>query len=133
MDPVAALGLVVNVIQIVTFSIQTVKVCQEVYQKGSTSKYNDLGDSAGDLANLTNSLQQSLQSPGARSGPLTKDDTELVELGRKCQDYANKLQKELGKLETQQRLSRLAAARVAVRTIFKRNNIDRIHKELQAY
>ena len=133
MDPITGVGLVASVLQLLTFSISAVKTCQEVYQKGSVSDYSNLDETTGHLANLTDSLQQSLQSSGTRFRALTREEKDLVELARKCEDCAKALQKELGKLQTKPRASTLEAVRLAARAMRKKSTIDKINQQLQAY
>ena len=133
MDPITGVGLAASVIQLLTFSIDAVKTCREVYQKGSVSDYNNLDYTTGHLAGLTNSLQQSLQSSSIGSRALTREEKDLVELARKCEECANKLQRELDKLQTQPRASTLKAARLAARAIWKKRTIDKINQQLEAY
>lgn len=133
MEAVTGIQLAASVIQLVTFSVDAARTCREVYQQGSINEYNKLDYTTGHLANLTRSLQQSLQSTGALSLPLTGEDQDLVDLSRECEGCADKLQKELHELQTQQPVSALKAARKAARAILKRSSIDKIHKQLQAY
>ena len=133
MDPVTGIGLVASVLQLLTFSIDAVKTCREVYQKGSVSDYSNLDYTTNHLAGLTSTLQHSLQSSSTRSRILTGEEQDLVELARKCEDCAKTLQKELGKLQTQSRASTLEAVRLAARAMRKKNTIDKINQQLQAY
>ena len=133
MDPITGIGLAASVIQLLSFSIDAVKTCQEVYQKGSISDYSNLDYTTGHLADLTISLQQSLQSSGARSRVSTGEEQDLVELARNCEECAKKLQKELDKLQTQSGASTLKAVRLTARAIWKKSSIDRINQQLQAY
>ena len=133
MDPVTGVGLAASVIQLLTFGIDAVKTCQEVYQKGSISDYSNLDYITDHLAGLTASLQQSLQSPDIGSGALTREERDLVELARKCEDCTKILQKELDKLQTRPRASTRKAVRLAARAIWKKGTIDKINQQLQAY
>ena len=133
MDPITGVGLAASVIQLLTFGIDAVKTCREVYQKGSVSDYNNLDYTTNHLAGLTSSLQQSLHSSGTRSRTLTGEEADLVDLARKCEECANKLKKELDKLQTQPRASTLKAARLAARAIWKKSTIDKINQQLQTY
>ena len=133
MDPITGVGLAASVLQLLTFSIDAVKTCQEVYQKGSVSHYGNLDYTASHLAHRTNELQQLLQSSSIGSRALTREEKDLVELARRCEDCAKTLQKELDKLQTQPRASTLKAVRLAARAIRKRSTIDKINQQLQAY
>ena len=133
MDPITGVGLAASVIQLLTFSIDAVKTCREVYQKGSVGDHSNLDYTTGHLAGLTISLQQSLQSSGTRSRVLTGEEKDLVKLARKCEDCAKTLQKELDKLRTQSGASTLKAVQLTVRAIRKKITIDKINQQLQAY
>lgn len=133
MDPITGVGLAASVIQLVTFSIDAVKTCQEVYQRGSVSEYSNLDHTTSHLASLTNSLQQCLQGSGTRSKALTREEEDLVSLARKCEACAKTLQKELRKLQTQPRASALDAARKAARAIWKKSSIIKIQGQLETY
>lgn len=133
MDPITGIGLAASVVQIVTFSIQTVETCRQVYKQGSAIEFESLNDTTGHLARLADGLQKSLQDSGTRSQALTREEKDLVDLGRKCQGCADNLQKELSQLHTQPRSSALGAVRKTFRTIWKRDSIEKIYKEMQGY
>ena len=133
MDPITGVGLAASVIQLLTFSIDAVKTCQELYQKGSLDDYSNLDYTTGHLAGLTNSLQRSLQSCDIRPRALSREEKDLVELAQKCEICAKTLQEELDKLQTQTRASTLKAVRLAVRAWRKKSSIDKIKQQLQAY
>ena len=133
MDPITGIGLAASVIQLLTFSIQAVTTCREVYEQGSVKEHRDLDYTTGHLASLTRSLQQSLQSSGTRSRTLSREEKDLLDLGRKCEDCANELQRELSKLKTRKHASTLEAARLATRAIWKRSTINKIQKDLEKY
>lgn len=133
MDPITGIGLAASVIQLLTFSIQAVTICREVYEQGSVKEHRDLDTTTGHLASLTRSLQQSLQSSGTWSRTLSREEKDLLDLGRKCEDCANELQRELSKLKTRKHGSTLEAARLAARAIRKRSTINKIQKDLEKY
>ena len=133
MDPITGIGLVASVVQLITFSIDSVKTIQEVYRQGSLGKNTDAEYLAGHLTNLTRSLQQSLQSSSPPSTALTRDEKDLIDLGRKCENSAQELQHELRRLHSQPRDSVLAAARMVVRAIRAKRKIEDISKKLEAY
>lgn len=132
MDPVTGIGLVASVLQLLEFSIGAARTCQQIYQQGSTSENADAEHVADQLASLTGSLQQSLNDAQPKSA-LSKEEKELVDLGRKCEDCANKLQHELRKLKTSSQPSALETARIAFRSIRKRDSIIKIQNQLDEY
>lgn len=133
MDPITGIGLVASVVQLVTFGIGTVSTIREVYQRGSVSSYDDVDYTTGHLSKLTESLQQSLQSSHTHSSALTRDEKDLIELSRNCEQCAHKLQHELQKLISQPRTSWLAATRITLRAMRKKSKIEEISKQLATY
>ena len=133
MDPITGIGLAASVIQLLTFSVQAVTTCREVYEQGSVKEYRDLDYTTGHLASLTRSLQQSLQSSSTRSRAFSREEKDLFDLGQKCEERAKELQRELSKLKTRKRDSTLEAARLATRAIWKKSTINKIQKDLEKY
>lgn len=133
MDPVTGIGLAAAVVQLVQFSINAATTCQEIYQQGSTSDQIDADITAGHLERLTTSLQQSLRNTGTQSAGLSKEEKDLIDLGRKCEDCANKLQRELRKLQARPQASALEVARKAARSIWKKGSIVKIQEQLEGY
>ena len=88
---------------------------------------------AGHLAKLTSSLQQSLNHARTKPDGLSKEEVELLELGGKCEDCANKLQDELRELQAPPQASALKTLRTAVRSIRKKHSIIRIQEQLDKY
>ena len=133
MDPITGIGLAASVIQLLAFSVQAVTTCREVYEQGSVKEYRDLDYTTGHLASLTRSLQQSLHSSSTRPWAFSREERDLLDLGQKCEDCANELQRELSKLKTRKRASTLEAARLATRAIWKKSTINKIQKDLEKY
>lgn len=133
MDPVTGIGLAASVVQLVQFSINAAKTCQQIYQEGSTNEHLDAGFTTNQLANLSSSLRQSLAKDDTQSSSLSREEKQLRDVAQKCEDSANKLQHELCKLQTLPQASALAAARKAARSIWKKNSIVKIREQLEGY
>jgi len=133
MDPVTGLGLAASVIQVVTFGIDAAKTIREVYQEGSASRHDHLRDTTNHLESLTQLLQQSLQNASRPHSRLSKDERDLLDLGRKCEDCARNLQRELQKLQSETHGSIWKATRIALRSIRKGLKIEEIEKQLRTY
>lgn len=133
MDPITGISLAASIVQLVQFGISSAKAFQEIYQHGSTTELASAEVAAGLLASLTNSVQQSLHNTNTHSGVLSAEEKELIDLARKCEDCANKLQFELRKLQAQPQVSHLKAVRKAARSIWKKNTIVKIQEELENY
>ena len=133
MDPVTGVGLAASVIQLVTFSIDCIQIVREVYEHGSVGRYDDTAYTTNHLADLTRSLQQSLQISSQQSSSFSKDERDLLDLSRHCQNCAQTLQHVLSKLQSRPRSSVLAATRIATRAIWKKPKIEEIGKRLETY
>lgn len=133
MDPITGFSLAASVVQLVTFGIETVKTCRELYKQGCVSEYRDLEYTTGHLASLTDSLRQSLLASGPKSLALTREEKDLVDLGRKCEDCAHDLQRELRKLQSQPGASALVVVQKAARVVWKRDRITIIQERLVNY
>lgn len=133
MDPITGISLAASIVQLVHFGISSAKAFQEIYQHGSTTEYTSADVTAGLLASLTNSVQQSLHNTKTQGTVLSAEEKELIDLARKCEDCVNKLQDELRKLQVQPQVSHLKAVRKAARSIWKKNAIIKIQEELEGY
>ena len=131
MDPVTGIGLTASVIQLVTFSLHAAQTIRELRQRGSVSSYDNVEYTANHLSNLIGSLQRPLQGSSTQS--LSKDEKDLIDLGRRCQECAQKLQRELRKLKTGSRPSALSITRKAARAIWGRFKIEEISKQLESF
>ncbi|KAL8688993.1 MAG: hypothetical protein Q9218_005229 [Villophora microphyllina] len=135
MDPVTGISLTASVIHLVSFGLHTITAIREVYVQGSIGKYDDVEHKANILTNLTQSLQQSLRGSSIprSSALLSKEEEDLKDLGHKCEDCAHRLQHELGKLHSQPRSSVLSATKGVARAVWKKNKIEEIGRQLEAY
>jgi hypothetical protein len=71
MEPISALSLACNVIQLVEFSIESAKVCKELYVDGSTDDNNRIEKYTADITAANKDLQASLGGD-RRSGKPTR-------------------------------------------------------------
>ena len=133
MDPITGIGLAASIVQLVHFGISAAKACQEIYQHGSTTEYTSADVAAGHLASLTNSVQQSLHNTRTQSAVMSTEENDLIDLARKCEVCAQKLQHELRKLQAQQQASHLEAVRKVARSIWKKTTVVKIQEELEGY
>ena len=133
MDPITGVGLAASVIQLVTFGIGAAKTCREIYEQGLSGDHSQLDYVASHLASLTVSIQQSLQNSTTQSLRLSKEERELVDLSRQCQNCAHQLSIEIHKLQTKPKTSIVLAASKAARALWKKNRIEQIQKQLEIY
>lgn len=133
MDPITGIGLVASIVQLVQFGISTAETFQEIYQHGSTTEHIGADITAGHLASLSDSVQQSLLTTRTQSAVLSKEESDLIDLARKCNDCANILQYELRKMQAQPQASHMKTVRKAARSIWKKNAIVKIQEQLEDY
>ena len=134
MDPITGIGLAASVIQLVTFGISAAKTWREIYEQGVLGDHSQVEYVANHLASLTVSIQQSLRKSNTRSLVLSKEERELVDLSRRCEGCALKLQHELHEgIALQPRNSVVLAAKKAARALWKKNSIEQIQKQLESY
>ncbi len=134
MDPITGIGLAASVIQLVTFGISAAKTCREIYEQGVLGDHSQVEYVASHLASLTVSIQQSLRNSNTQSLVLSKEERELVDLSRRCEGCALKLQHELQRLQTSKtRISVVLAASKAARALWKKNTIEQVQKQLESY
>ncbi|KAL9613034.1 MAG: hypothetical protein Q9167_002424 [Letrouitia subvulpina] len=133
MDPITGIGLVASVIQFVHSGINAAKACRQIYQQGSTSDLANADFTASHLADLTSSLQQSLHNTGTQRSTLSQEESDLIDLARRCESCANKLQHELRSLHARPQASALEAARKAAQAMWKKRSIIKIQDELDTY
>lgn len=133
MDPITGVSLVASVAQLITFGIDSVQAIRKVYEHGSTGIYDDVEYTSERLTSLARSLQQSLSASGTQPAGLNSPERDLITIGQKCEDCAQALQHELGKLHARPHSSVLAAARKTARSIWSRRKIEDISKQLETY
>ena len=85
------------------------------------------------LASRIVSMQQSLRNSNTQSLILSKEEQELVDLSRRCENCGLKLQHETVRLQTKPRTSIVLAASKAARALWKKNSIEKIQRELERY
>src|ERR1700761_5379492 len=97
MEAIAAFSLTCNVAQVVDFALKVSSKCKEIARTGSTVEVQDYRNTSKQLANLTESLNASVNSAPK---PLTKDDRGLLDLSKKCSQAASELEVRLEELST---------------------------------
>ena len=126
MDPVAAIGLISNIVQFVDFSWRLLDEARTLYKSttGASRESNVLELVLDDL----NDLQSKLLAPateGAIPNPIRK-------LASECQNTANELISVLGMLKVKGEHRKWKSFMQALRSIWKREDIERLVKQVEA-
>ena len=94
MDPLTALGLAANVVQLVDAAVNAFKLCREIYILGGSIRDTEMQQTASELdrcySGLLDSLQNASQAPGI--------SPDMIDLGTQCRDTARTLSNELSSL-----------------------------------
>ena len=94
MEPLAALGLAANVVQLVDAAFKAFNLCHQVYSLGGSIKDTELQQTANELTrcygNLLDPLQNASRAPGV--------SFDMIDLGTRCRDTAKTLSDELSSL-----------------------------------
>lgn len=132
MEAIAAFGLACNVIQVISFGLQAADVCKQIYSKGSADGVSEVTITAHHLEELSQCLQKSING-AAHAKPLTKEDSQLLDIAIKCSETAAKLRAELAVITMQGTPSRMAAFKKAYQTVRRKRTLEELHKRLQDY
>ncbi|UNI23438.1 hypothetical protein JDV02_009255 [Purpureocillium takamizusanense] len=93
MEALVAFGLACNVMQVINFAHEAVKVGKTIYETGSLDP--DLAATTGSLTNSFEDLKTALEKAPK---PLSKDDRELLDIAQTSLDTATALKAELDKI-----------------------------------
>ncbi|RKL23583.1 hypothetical protein BFJ72_g14445 [Fusarium proliferatum] len=127
LEPLAALGLVCNIVQLVEVGLKTATLCKNAYRTGEPDP--ELSVYAQNLAVTAATLSQSLQHS---QQPLDLSDSRLLTLARNCRDaeaeWRNKTPARFLSQQQPRKRDRLGAV---FRGIINKPEIDRLESQLQ--
>ncbi|KAM0494486.1 hypothetical protein ACHAP8_008629 [Fusarium lateritium] len=126
LEPLAALGLVCNVVQLIELGTKASILCKNAYRTGEIDPC--LSGYAADLVDSASSLTQSLN---ASQGPLTKDDSKLLHLAQSCCDAeAEWRQKTPARFFSQQHIRKRDRVGAVFKGIINKSEINRLESQL---
>ncbi|KAI6366843.1 hypothetical protein MCOR25_005059 [Pyricularia grisea] len=134
MEPIAALGLSCNILQVVGVGRETVRLAKNVYQDGeldpalkeSAELLRDISEAIRTTTTSVASNSQSAQAPAAR-------DKQLLGLVDKCQGAARDLDEEVKFLHGVPggKAKLVAALKVAAKTTWRKRRLDNLDRKLK--
>lgn len=129
LDPISALGIASNVIQLVDFTAKLVSVGTELYRNGALVEHTELKAAAKQLRDLKLSTEQSLNGVDDSTrtdDPQNHDDTlsSLRDAHSSCVKCANDVIEAVEKLEVTGKHQKWQSFRHALSTIFKKDKLD---------
>ncbi len=133
MDPISALSLACNVIQLVECSIETAKVCKELYDDGSIDEHNRIEKYAADITAANKDLQVALVNGRATSKPASKP-SRIERAAQDASTSANELKIALSrlKLSKSQGVRRLGGAfKSTLKTLITSGKIKALQERLE--
>lgn len=127
LEPLAALALVCNIVQLVEVGLKTATLCKNAYRTGEPDP--ELSVYAQNLAVTASSLTQSLEHS---QQPLNLDDLRLLTLARDCRDAEAEWRKKTpARFLSQQQPRRRDRFGAVFRGIINKPEIDRLESQLQ--
>jgi hypothetical protein len=143
LEPVAALGLACNILQIIGVARETVRVAKQVYQNGEldpalTDHATRLGDISKRVRSMTTApttttatARGAAQHAAAQPKPKSRD-IQLLELANRCLSTARDLREEVNFLVGSLTASKLAdALKIAAKTTWRKKRLDRLNNDLR--
>ena len=126
LEPLAALGLACNIMQIISFAHETASVCKTIYRTGSAAP--NLANNVADLANVSENLKKSLSSA---PGSLGKDEQELMDIANRSLAAASDLKKEVENIATNTSKGKLISAiSGGLKATVSKRRIERLEKSM---
>lgn len=134
MEPIAALSLASNVIQVVDFTARIVSKSSELYRSsnGRLLQHTDIATTSSDLKRLTVNLSNSF-APDSIPTVLSEDEASLYTLCKGCIDISEQLQAGLNKLQTNGAPSKWKSLRKALKSIWGREHIADLQSRVAEY
>ncbi|KAF5668955.1 NACHT domain-containing protein [Fusarium circinatum] len=127
LEPLAALGLVCNVLQLVEVGLKTATLCKNAYRTGEPDP--ELSVHARTLAETASNLTQSLE---VSQQPLSHDDSRLLTLAQNCRDAEQEWRKKTpARFLSQQRPRKRARFGAVLQGIVNKPEITRLESQLQ--
>ena len=134
MDPLTALSLACNVIQVIDFSAKIVTKCKELYIDGASAKNKEIESMAKYLANISTDLRIPETFRSADSAQQEcQEDEKILELAQQYSETANELICELQKLAIKGTRRKRDAVLKAVKETWNKTIIEGIEHRLEQH
>jgi hypothetical protein len=137
MEPLSALGVAAAAVQFLDFTAKVVSSTYKVYQ---TDPGCDIGQNATiraiakDTQRLNSEVRQSLSRSNTQS--LNAGEKEIISLGKACDEMGSRLLQALDSLQKQPKPRKHVVwddFRIALRTVWGKDDIESLSKDLQNY
>lgn len=143
LEPIAALGLACNILQVIEVGLNTIRVAKQVYKDGSLDPA--LTENASALENISSRIRgttatisvtttSSIASTSTRASTnrAGSPDKQLLELADKCQGAARDLREEVNFLNGHPTKAKLIATlKITAKTTWRRRRLKRLEGKLK--
>lgn len=123
-----ALGMASSVLQVISFAASTAKLCKAIYDGAPVGV---------DVCQNASSMMHAAEEMKAYSRAMRPDmagSNALLEISEKCHATAKKLQREVDGIQTHQgKRTLLSSARMAIKSLRKKDVIEQLQKTLEGY
>ncbi|KAK8008150.1 NACHT domain-containing protein [Apiospora marii] len=128
LEPIAALSLACNILQVVGVGRDTVRIAKQVYQDGTLDPA--LTESAGVLNDLSSQIRVTTEAASAAKPKA--QDKQLLDLADKCQRAARDLQEEVNFLNGPPTKAKLVATlKIAAKTTWRKRRLEKLDQRLK--
>jgi hypothetical protein len=129
LEPLAALGLACNILQLIETASKTASTCKSIFQTGAPDP--SLGRTT---AHLTTAFDQLNQALTAAPGPKNSDWAALLEVARDCSTTALNLKTEVAKISDEAPKGKYSSAiSGALKAMVRKGKIEKLEKSLAAH
>jgi hypothetical protein len=130
LEPIAALSVACNILQIVGVGRETVRIARQVYQDGALDP--ELTANATVLKNLSQLVRSIIPATSTLTGQPKAQDKQLLDLADKCRDVARDLQEEVKFLNGPSTKAKLVATlKIAGKTMWRKRRLDKLDQKLK--
>jgi hypothetical protein len=127
MDPVTALGLACNILQLVEQAIEATKVCKELYEQGSLDESNKVEEYAEGISAANKELEATFVKQAIT---ISVRATRVQKIANEASATAAELKKVLNQLKVSK--NQIGAAfKTFLKTVIKKGTIDRLREKLE--
>ncbi|ROV92860.1 hypothetical protein VSDG_06406 [Cytospora chrysosperma] len=125
MEPLSALSIACNVMQVISFGLGTISLCKKIYETG----HPDLGlvESGRHLEGIGRSLTQQLKH---RTKSLTAEDRAFIKIANQCADDARALQDEAAYLAPKKEHEIRGAIMATGRSLWHSKKLKKLEENL---
>ena len=134
MEPASAFALACGVIQVVQASFELLSIAKSLYQKGSIDSIEQLKSQIWNFERLLSTLETPLPSQlPLVDGADQQEFDELEMLVKGCNRTAQRLLKEIQKIEISKPHKLMEALAISAKTVLKSDTIQNLKGEIKGY